>query len=167
MYLFIVIGFFALYATHLFIILVVKRKYQYLMWIVLYMIAGMPIYSVVLPVYAFWHFDDFSWGSTRQVKAEKGVQEDTEYDPLQQAKAMAMKPFQELEQEDPRLGEKRETYFDYITRVCPQYSVDAGKPKESPSGMHLLIADSCNMSEASSPITPRAESRPLARRSIG
>ena len=35
----------------------------------LYLLA-LPIWNFVLPVYSFWHFDDFSWGSTRQVHGE-------------------------------------------------------------------------------------------------
>lgn len=33
--------------------------------------TGLPIWNFILPVYAFWHFDDFSWGQTRQVEGEK------------------------------------------------------------------------------------------------
>ena len=31
---------------------------------------SLPIWNFVLPVYAYWHFDDFSWGQTRKVKGE-------------------------------------------------------------------------------------------------
>lgn len=31
----------------------------------------MPIWNLVLPLYSFWHFDDFSWGATRVVVGEK------------------------------------------------------------------------------------------------
>lgn len=36
----------------------------------IYMLS-LPIWNFVLPLYAFWHFDDFSWGQTRQVEGEK------------------------------------------------------------------------------------------------
>lgn len=32
----------------------------------------MPVFSFWLPLYAFWHFDDFSWGSTRLVVGDDG-----------------------------------------------------------------------------------------------
>lgn len=32
---------------------------------------SLPIWNFVLPVYAYWHFDDFSWGQTRLVAGEK------------------------------------------------------------------------------------------------
>jgi chitin synthase len=35
-------------------------------------LISLPIWNGVLPAYAFWHFDDFSWGQTRQVAGDKG-----------------------------------------------------------------------------------------------
>lgn len=37
--------------------------------IIVYLVA-LPIWNLVLPVYAYWHFDDFSWGATRVVAGE-------------------------------------------------------------------------------------------------
>jgi chitin synthase len=31
-------------------------------------LISLPVWNFVLPVYAFWHFDDFSWGQTRQLE---------------------------------------------------------------------------------------------------
>lgn len=39
-------------------------------WLAVYLFA-LPIWNFVLPAYAFWHFDDFSWGETRKVDGEK------------------------------------------------------------------------------------------------
>jgi chitin synthase len=33
-------------------------------WMVIYIIA-LPVFGFFLPLYAFWNFDDFSWGNTR------------------------------------------------------------------------------------------------------
>jgi chitin synthase len=52
-----------------FLILITTRKWVYLMWMIVYLFA-LPIWNFVLPVYAFWHFDDFSWGETRKVEGE-------------------------------------------------------------------------------------------------
>jgi len=38
-------------------------------WMLIYLLA-LPIWNFVLPLYAFWHFDDFSWGETRKVEGE-------------------------------------------------------------------------------------------------
>ena len=32
----------------------------------------MPVFSFYIPMYAFWHFDDFSWGNTRVVMGDNG-----------------------------------------------------------------------------------------------
>jgi chitin synthase len=38
--------------------------------ILVYIIA-LPVWNLVLPLYSFWHFDDFSWGATRVIAGEK------------------------------------------------------------------------------------------------
>ena len=52
----------------------ISGKFQYLFWMLIYLLA-LPIWNFVLPVYAFWHFDDFSWGETRKT-LEDGKDED-------------------------------------------------------------------------------------------
>ena len=54
------------------IIFIVKRQWQHIGWMVIYMLAY-PIWSLILPVYSFWKQDDFSWGNTRIVIGEKGM----------------------------------------------------------------------------------------------
>ncbi|KAG8213782.1 glycosyltransferase family 2 protein [Butyriboletus roseoflavus] len=51
------------------LILITTRKIVYVFWMLIYLIA-LPIWNFVLPLYAFWHFDDFSWGETRKVEGE-------------------------------------------------------------------------------------------------
>lgn len=46
------------------LILITTRKVVYVFWMMIYLVA-LPVWNFVLPVYAFWHFDDFSWGETR------------------------------------------------------------------------------------------------------
>ncbi|OZJ01637.1 Chitin synthase 3 [Bifiguratus adelaidae] len=43
-----------------------SRKLIYVGWMFVYLFS-LPIWNFVLPVYAYWHFDDFSWGETRRV----------------------------------------------------------------------------------------------------
>ncbi|KAF9236857.1 glycosyltransferase family 2 protein [Melanogaster broomeanus] len=45
--------------------------FAYVGWMLVYLLA-LPIWNGLLPAYAFWHFDDFSWGQTRQVSGDKG-----------------------------------------------------------------------------------------------
>ncbi|WVN90063.1 chitin synthase 1 [Cryptococcus depauperatus CBS 7841] len=51
------------------LILITTRKVIYMAWMLVYLLA-LPIWNFVLPVYSFWHFDDFSWGETRRVEGE-------------------------------------------------------------------------------------------------
>lgn len=48
------------------LIFIIKRQWQHIGWMVIYVLA-IPIFSFFIPIYAFWHFDDFSWGNTRVV----------------------------------------------------------------------------------------------------
>ncbi|KAM0752541.1 glycosyltransferase family 2 protein [Meredithblackwellia eburnea MCA 4105] len=51
------------------IIFLIKRQWQFIGWLVIYLLAY-PVYSFLLPLYSFWRFDDFTWGSTRVVVGE-------------------------------------------------------------------------------------------------
>ena len=53
------------------IIFIIKRQWQHVGWMIIYIMAY-PIHSFVLPIYSFWKQDDFSWGNTRIVIGEKG-----------------------------------------------------------------------------------------------
>lgn len=67
------------------IIFIIKRQWQHVGWMIIYLCAY-PIYSFVLPIYSFWNQDNFSWGNTRIVIGEKGDKrlvavEDEGFDP--------------------------------------------------------------------------------------
>ncbi|KAI9193287.1 glycosyltransferase family 2 protein [Polychytrium aggregatum] len=51
------------------IILLLKQQWQHIGWMIIYLLA-LPVFSLYLPLYSFWHFDDFSWGNTRVVVGE-------------------------------------------------------------------------------------------------
>ncbi|KAI7818860.1 chitin synthase-domain-containing protein [Gamsiella multidivaricata] len=51
------------------LILMTTRKIVYVGWMCMYLLS-LPIWNFVLPTYAFWHFDDFTWGQTRKVQGE-------------------------------------------------------------------------------------------------
>ncbi|KAJ3173099.1 Chitin synthase, class 3 [Geranomyces variabilis] len=61
----------AILALPALLILLTVRQPVYLMWFLVYLIA-LPIWQFILPLYAFWHFDDFTWGETRVVSGEEG-----------------------------------------------------------------------------------------------
>ncbi|KAG9069531.1 hypothetical protein KI688_010434 [Linnemannia hyalina] len=51
------------------LILITTRKLIYISWMFIYLLA-LPVWNFILPLYAYWHFDDFSWGETRKVDGE-------------------------------------------------------------------------------------------------
>lgn len=46
------------------IIFILRRRWEMLGWMIVY-ICALPLFSLFLPLYSFWHMDDFSWGNTR------------------------------------------------------------------------------------------------------
>ncbi|KAI8393356.1 chitin synthase-domain-containing protein [Radiomyces spectabilis] len=48
------------------LIVMTSRKVVYVGWMLVYLFS-LPIWNFVLPTYAYWHFDDFSWGDTRKI----------------------------------------------------------------------------------------------------
>lgn len=52
------------------LIVLTSRKFAYVGWMFVYLLS-LPIWNFVLPAYAFWHFDDFSWGQTRKVTGDQ------------------------------------------------------------------------------------------------
>ncbi|KAI0049267.1 glycosyltransferase family 2 protein [Auriscalpium vulgare] len=52
------------------LIVITTRKVAYVGWMLVYLLS-LPIWNGLLPAYAFWHFDDFSWGQTRIVAGDK------------------------------------------------------------------------------------------------
>jgi chitin synthase len=47
------------------LIVITAHRLIYVLWMFVYLLS-LPIWNFILPTYAFWHFDDFSWGDTRQ-----------------------------------------------------------------------------------------------------
>ncbi|KAI1817519.1 glycosyltransferase family 2 protein [Poronia punctata] len=66
------------------IIFILRRRWEMVGWLILYIIA-IPVFSFGLPLYAFWHMDDFNWGNTRVVAGEKGkkvvISDEGKFDP--------------------------------------------------------------------------------------
>jgi len=66
------------------VVFILRSRYDFLFWFAYFTIVGVPVFYFILPLYAFWHMDDFSWGETRKVAAMK-----TSYD-TPQPKAQAV-----------------------------------------------------------------------------
>ncbi|KAJ3113770.1 hypothetical protein HDU96_002950, partial [Phlyctochytrium bullatum] len=76
------------------LIVMTANRLIYVFWMFVYLLS-LPIWNFILPLYAFWHFDDFSWGETRKVLGEaKGTdhgQREGEFD----ATGISMKRWRE------------------------------------------------------------------------
>lgn len=53
------------------LVFVFRRKWDMIGWMLFYIFA-IPVFSLYVPLYAFWRMDDFSWGQTRIVMGERG-----------------------------------------------------------------------------------------------
>jgi chitin synthase len=79
------------------LIIVTAHSWSYVLWMLIYLIS-LPIWNFVLPTYAFWKFDDFSWGETRKTTGDKkkgGVEAQGEFD----SSKITMKRWAEFERE--------------------------------------------------------------------
>lgn len=52
------------------LIVVTAHRLVYVVWMLIYLVS-LPIWNFVLPTYAYWKFDDFTWGDTRQTAGDK------------------------------------------------------------------------------------------------
>ncbi|KAJ2666681.1 hypothetical protein IW148_000668 [Coemansia sp. RSA 1199] len=123
------------------VIFILRREWQHVGWMLIYLLAY-PLWSFVLPVYSFWHMDDFSWGNTRVVvgdgKRKIIIEDDKPFDPA----SIPQRKWMEYEKELAMAG--------VLNAPPPNMNPNAGSSKEddrmslysSQSGAHLSRADS-------------------------
>lgn len=83
------------------LIVITASRPSYVFWMLIYLLS-LPIWNFVLPVYAYWKFDDFSWGDTRTIAGgDKGSHDETEgeFDSSQ----ITMKRWRDFERDNHRL----------------------------------------------------------------
>lgn len=123
-----------------FLILITTRKWVYLMWMFVYLCA-LPIWNFVLPVYAFWHFDDFSWGETRKVEGETKddhSKKDGVFDPSK----VPLKRWEDYERKRVRANKRRERKERQMREMGPTHLMHSMVPsEEDESKRGLLGAD--------------------------
>ena len=51
------------------VVFLLRSRWDYWWWFLVFVFAGVPVFYFILPLYSFWHMDDFSWGTTRQLSA--------------------------------------------------------------------------------------------------
>ncbi|POW10006.1 hypothetical protein PSTT_06407, partial [Puccinia striiformis] len=52
------------------LIVITSRRIAYVGWMLIYLLS-LPIWNAVLPTYAYFHMDDFTWGETRKIEGAK------------------------------------------------------------------------------------------------
>ncbi|KAJ9157250.1 Glycosyltransferase family 2 protein [Pleurostoma richardsiae] len=80
------------------LIVVTAHSWSYVGWMFIYLLS-LPIWNFVLPTYAFWKFDDFSWGDTRKTAGEKTKKAGLEYEGEFDSSKITMKRWAEFERE--------------------------------------------------------------------
>lgn len=80
------------------LIVLTAHRWSYVGWMLIYLLS-LPIWNFVLPVYAYWKFDDFSWGDTRKTAGEKTKKAGIEYEGEFDSSKITMKRWAEFEKE--------------------------------------------------------------------
>ena len=97
-------------------------------------LISLPVWNFILPTYAYWHFDDFSWGDTRQTAgAVKGADkaghgDEGEFDSSQ----ITMKRWVDFEQER-RLRTTAGSYHQPGSGAASGGGYRSGSPTQVPS----------------------------------
>jgi len=80
------------------LIVLTAHRWSYVAWMFIYLLS-LPIWNFILPMYAFWKFDDFSWGDTRKTAGEKTKKAGIEYEGEFDSSKITMKRWGEFEKE--------------------------------------------------------------------
>jgi chitin synthase len=78
------------------LIIVTAHRWSYVVWMFVYLLS-LPVWNFVLPMYAFWKFDDFSWGDTRKTAGEKSKKGGYEYEGEFDSSKITMKRWKDFE----------------------------------------------------------------------
>jgi len=80
------------------LIVITAHRWSYVAWMFVYLLS-LPIWNFVLPAYAFWKFDDFSWGDTRKTAGEKTKKAGLEYEGEFDSSKITMRRWHDFEAE--------------------------------------------------------------------
>ena len=78
------------------LIVLTAHRWSYVLWMMIYLLS-LPIWNFVLPTYAYWKFDDFSWGDTRKTAGEKTTKAGIEYEGEFDSSKITMKRWGDFE----------------------------------------------------------------------
>lgn len=78
------------------LIVLTAHRWSYVLWMLIYLLS-LPVWNLVLPSYAYWKFDDFSWGETRKTAGEKTKKAGLEYEGEFDSSKITMKRWGDFE----------------------------------------------------------------------
>lgn len=90
------------------LIVLTAHRWSYVAWMLVYLLS-LPIWNLVLPTYAYWKFDDFSWGDTRKTAGEKTKKAGLEYEGEFDSSKITMKRWHDFEAGKAVPGPMRDT----------------------------------------------------------
>ncbi|KAK7695219.1 hypothetical protein QCA50_002409 [Cerrena zonata] len=117
-----------------FLIVITSRKIAYVGWMLVYLLS-LPIWNGILPAYSFWHFDDFSWGQTRQVDGDKAEGNHGDKEGEFDSSHIVMKRWAEFERERRWKSESQ-------SRDSANYSPGSHSPKHPDSNRYSMASNS-------------------------
>lgn len=134
------------------LIVVTSRKWSYVGWMGIYLLS-LPVWNLVLPTYAFWHFDDFSWGATRIVQGEgKGGGDHSAAEGTFDASNIVMKRWADFER-GRRLKsgwvDARDSTWDVLQRTSTPADSESYMPQDhigDPSGRYSVMSSDTYLS---------------------
>ncbi|CEG69562.1 Putative Chitin synthase [Rhizopus microsporus] len=132
------------------LILITTRKWVYLLWMIVYLFA-LPVWNFILPVYAFWHFDDFSWGETRKVEGEEGKDDHSKKDGVFDPSKVPLKRWEDYERKRIRAAKRKERKERQMREMGPVHLVHSVVPSEEDEARRglLTIEDDDTVSQMS------------------
>ncbi|KAI9311412.1 chitin synthase-domain-containing protein [Dichotomocladium elegans] len=138
------------------LILLTSRKWVYLGWMFVYLLA-LPVWNFILPVYSYWHFDDFSWGETRKVEGETKGDGHGNKDGVFNPADVSLKRWDEYERRRVRAHKRRERKERQLREMGPVHLTHAIVEADDDESRRGLLAESRIDDDDSSYFDPSRE----------
>jgi len=131
------------------LIMLTTRKIVYVSWMAIYLLA-LPVWNFILPVYAFWHFDDFSWGETRKVEGEAKGEGHDSGGPASTGPAVPLRRWEDWERSRLRKMRREERRQRELERIHSNYMTANGELGTTRNEVYSQYDGSDTVSVASS-----------------
>lgn len=103
------------------LIVITSRKVAYVGWMLMYLFS-LPVWNLILPGYAFWHMDDFTWGETRKIVGEQKETAHGDKEGIFDSSHIVMKRWVDFERERRwQNGTQSRDSYDIIQRSSQGY----------------------------------------------